>query len=231
MFNKEELDEWLAKVGANIVEPVNAYMIGGYALSFKGLKAATKDIDIILALQQDFNVFDKAMKATGFKSMAEKESEFYATALAVYVKDDNSRIDVFLNQVGKMLKLTSAMVHRAEKYKQYGNLTVYLISNEDIFLFKAMTSRPGDLLDCDRLMKENLDYKKMYTEIEAQSSFGKHWFFWMYESICRLENYNNIRMPIKKKVFRLVKKHWNDRPSDFMEDIESREEHIAEKKR
>ena len=98
MFNKEELDDWLAKVGASVVKPVNAYMIGGCALSFKGLKAATKDIDIILASQEDFN---KAMKAAGFKSVAERESEFYVTALAVYVKDDNSRIDVFLNQVGK----------------------------------------------------------------------------------------------------------------------------------
>ena len=122
------------------------------------------------------------------------------------------------------------MIRRAEMYKQYGKLAVYLVSNEDIFLFKAMTSRPGDLLDCDRLLKENLDYEKMCKEIEAQSSFGKHWFFWMYESMCRLEDYNKIRMPIKKKVFALVKKHWSERPSDFMEDVDSREDHIEEKR-
>ena len=130
MFNKNELDGLLVKAGSKIEKPIKIYMIGGCALSFKGLKAATKDIDIILASNKDFEIFDKSMKENSFESASDKESEFYATALAVYKKDE-SRIDVFLKQVGKMLILSESMMKRAEKYKEYGNLTVYLVSNED----------------------------------------------------------------------------------------------------
>ena len=152
MFNQKELENLLSKIGSHIEKPVKIYMIGGCALSFRGLKEATKDIDIIVTSQEDFNVFDKSMKECGFQSMTERETKFYLTALAVYKKAE-SRIDVFLKQIGKMLFLTKSMIQRAEKYKEYGNMEVYLISNEDIFLFKTMTSREGDIYDCDRIMR------------------------------------------------------------------------------
>lgn len=230
MFNKQELDNLLLEVGENIERPLKIYMIGGCALSFKGLKEATKDIDIIVANLEDFNVFDKSMKKSGFESMSERETEFYLTALAVYKKEE-SRIDVFLKQVGKMIFLTKSMIQRSKKYKEYGNIKVYLISDEDIFLFKTMTSREGDIYDCDRIMRGNLDYNIIYEEIVKQSKEeGKRWFFWVYESLCRLENHNSINLPIKKKVFALVKKYWDEKPVDFMEDVQNQEKHIASKK-
>lgn len=229
MFNKEELDNLLVKIGSKIKKQIKIYMIGGCALSFKGLKLATKDIDIIITSKEDFQVFDNSMKENGFESGSDGENDFYATALAVYRKDE-SRIDVFLKQVGKMLFLSESMIKRAKECKTYGNLIVYLVSNEDIFLFKAMTSREGDVYDCDRLMKEGIDYKIVYNEIVEQSKSGKKWFFWVYESLCRLENYNKIKTLMKNKVFELVNKYWNEKPADFMEDIENLENHIPDKK-
>lgn len=229
MFNKEELDSLLVKIGAKVNKQIKIYLIGGCALSFKGLKLATKDIDLIITSKEDFGVFDTAMRENGFEPDSDRENDFYATALAVYRKED-SRIDVFLKQVGKMLFLSESMLKRAKEYKAYGNLIVYLVSNEDIFLFKTMTSREGDIYDCDRLMKEGIDYNIVYDEIGEQSRKGKKWFFWVYESLCRLENHNEIKTPIKNKVFALVKKYWNEKPSDFMEDIKNLENHIPDKK-
>lgn len=229
MFSKEELEGLLGNVGEKIVGSVRIYMIGGCALSFKGLKDKTKDIDIIVTSQKDFDMFDAAMKKNGFQP-ASAESEFYLTALAVYKKDE-SRIDVFLNQVGKMLFLTKSMMRRAEKYQTFGKLEVYLVSNEDIFLFKMMTSREGDIVDCDRIMRRRMDYSVIYDEIVEQSKEeGKRWFFWVYENICALENYNNITIPIKAEVFALARKHWKERPSDFMSDIADKGKHIPEKR-
>jgi hypothetical protein len=229
MFNKDELEETLMKVGEKISEPIRIYMIGGCALSFRGLKAATKDIDIIVSNMADFDIFDSSMKKNGFKQMNNRESEFYASALEVYMKDE-SRIDVFLKEVGKMLVLSHGMTLRAEKYKDYGKLAVYLVSNEDIFLFKLMTSREGDIYDCDRIMKEGLDYTIIYDEIVKQSKEeGKRWFFWVYENLCKLEDHNSIKTPLKNKVFALVKKHWKEKPSDFMEDVANKETHILDK--
>ena len=231
MFNKEELGGWLVKVGSKIEKQLNIYMIGGCALSFKGLKETTKDIDIIIESQRDFDVLDSAIKKADFKIKTDLEDEFYLTALAVYMKGDDSRIDVFLKQVGKMLNLTQSMIKRADFFQDYDKLSVYLISFEDIFLFKSMSSRKGDIEDCDRIMRRGIDYNIIYKEIMEQSKEeGKKWFFWAYESLCRLENHNSIRVPIKNKVFALVKEHWKDRPSDFMSDIENIENHILDKK-
>jgi hypothetical protein len=225
MFKKDELEELLSLVGNNLEKQITIYMIGGCALSFKNLKPSTKDIDIIVKSKQDFDILEKTMNRIGFKSESEKESDFYATALAVYKKGE-SRIDVFLKQVGKMLFLSEGMIKRSEHYKKYGNLVVNLISNEDIFLFKSMTAREGDVYDCDRLIKEGLGYGIIYEEILEQIKSGKNWFFWLFESLCRLENHNNIKIPIKNKVLGLVKNNWEERPPDFMEDVENSREHL-----
>src|SRR3989338_10226025 len=100
MFNREELEELLEEIGAKIERQISVFMIGGCALSFKGLKESTKDIDIIVASKSDFDVFDRAMKESGFQSMNNRENEFYLSALAVYTKE-KSRIDVFVKQVGR----------------------------------------------------------------------------------------------------------------------------------
>ncbi len=229
MFLKQELEGLLIKVGDRVKKPTRIYMIGGCALSFKNIKDRTKDIDIIVTSQEDFDRVDAAIKESGFQSMTERESEFYLTALAVFMKED-SRIDVFLNQVGKMLFLTKSMIQRAKKYRAYNRLEVYLVSNEDIFLFKMMTSREGDVNDCDRIIKEGIDFDIVYEEIVEQSKEeGKRWFFWVYENLCKLEEYNGIRVPIKNKVLALVKKYWKERPSDFMSDIADKSKHISEK--
>jgi len=41
------------------------------------------------------------------------------------MKDDDSRIDIFLKQVGKMLRLTRGIIKRAKLYQSYGKLDVY----------------------------------------------------------------------------------------------------------
>ena len=229
MFTKEELNEWLNKVGSKVNEPVSVYMIGGCALSFRGLKEKTKDVDMIVNSKEDFTILDKAISNAGFKRKTDLEDEFYLTALAVYTKGDESRIDLFLKQVGKMLWLSEAMIKRAEFFRNYGKLRIYLIYLEDIFLFKSMASRPGDIIDCDRIFRRGINYDIVYSEILNQSK-DKKWFFWLYENIYKLEDYSKLPFPIKHKIFVLVKKHWKERPDDFMEDIPNLEKHVKDKK-
>jgi len=229
MFNAEELNSWIANVGRHLDEHCSAYLIGGCAMCFKGLKPSTKDIDIIIASKKEFDAFDNAVIKAGFKRSTNMKDEFYLTALAVYEKED-SRIDVFLKEVGKMLKFASAMKQRAKLYKSIGNLKVYTASSEDIFLFKAMTSRAADINDCDRLMREDLNYDAIYEECMSQSNNEKKWYFWLYEKLCAIENMNSIASPIKSRVYAAVKENWKYRPSDFMSDIPNVEAHMPDKK-
>ncbi len=229
MFEKDHLESWLRAISAHIPESTVIYLIGGCALSFKGLKQRTKDIDIITISKSEFTILDRAMVKAGFTRETDLKDEFYLTALAVYKKDE-SRIDVFLNKVGQMLSFTPEMKKRSTLHNAYGKLRVYLASNEDIFLFKAMTPRVGDIFDCNMLMAQELDYNVIYAEALEQSKAENKWFFWVYEKVCAIEDYNGIIIPIKSKLFKLVKNHWQERPGDFMNDIKQLEKHIFDKK-
>ena len=228
MFEKKELENWLVNVSRYVSKPVTIYLIGGCAMSFKGYKAATKDIDIVMLSKADFDVINSAIMEAGYKLETDLEDEFYLTALAVYLKGD-SRIDLFLKKVGKMLAFTPKMAERATIDNKIGLLTVALVSNEDIFLFKSMTPRPEDIKDCELLIGASLEWNTVFDEIAEQSKANDKWFFWTFEKVCIIENESNISIPIKARLLELVKKHWKHRPSDFMSGVKELEKHLPKK--
>ena len=229
MFNAQQLESWLNEVAKALEAPCSVYLIGGCAMCFKDLKTVTKDVDAIVTSRQEFDTLDKAILKAGFNRSTDLKDNFYLTALAVYEKG-SSRIDVFLKEVGKMLRFTSSMKHRAKLHSSIGNLKVYAASSEDIFLFKAMTPRPGDVDDCIALMRTPLNYEAIVEECVSQSQGQNKWCFWLYEKLCTIENSAGIESPIKGKVYQIVKDSWKDRPSDFMSDIPNVEAHIPDKK-
>ena len=229
MFEKEELENWIAEISKFIAKPRTIYLIGGGAMSFKGYKAATKDIDIVLLSKANFEIVNNAILSAGFKLETDIENEFYLTALAVYLKGKDSRIDVFLKEVGKMLVFTPKMAKRSTVYKRLGHLTVMLASNEDIFLLKSMTPRPEDIEDCKFLIGVGLDWDVVFDEIVEQSKAENKWFFWTFEKICAIEDESDLSIPVKAKLFELVKKYWQRKPSDFMYSVKNLENHIPKK--
>ncbi|MEK6869680.1 MAG: DUF6036 family nucleotidyltransferase [Nanoarchaeota archaeon] len=229
MFDKNDLESWISAVAKKLESECNVYMIGGGALSFRDLKTATKDVDLVVADKKEFEALDRAIISAGFARASDLDDEFYLTALSVYEKGD-SRIDVFLNEVGKMLKFSQNMKKRAALFKEYGKLKIFLASNEDIFLFKAMTPRKGDIEDCGRLIIEGLNYNIIYGECIAQSSESKRWYFWLFEKICEIEEQTGASVPIKSKLFKVVKKDWSNKPDDFLASISNPENHIKDKK-
>jgi hypothetical protein len=229
MFTKNQLESWLEEISSFITKPVSIYLIGGGSMSFRGIKQITKDIDLVTLARKDFEIVDSAIKNAGYKCEEGIKDEFYLTALAVYLRRD-SRIDVFLEKVGKMLLFSQAMKHRATLYRKIGNLSVYLASPEDVFIFKSMTTREGDVVDCRTLIEETLDWDAVYSEIKEQSEGENKWFFWTFEKVCAIENSRGIILPIKKKLLGLVIEYWDKKPSDFMDGIANVEKHIPEKK-
>ena len=228
MFEKKELEKWLADVSRFVTKPVTIHLIGGCSMSFKGYKTATKDIDMVLLSKTDFDVINNAIMSAGYKLETDLKDEFYLTALAVYVKGD-SQIDIFLKKVGNMLAFTPDMAKRSTVYKKLGHLTVALASNEDIFLFKSMTPRPEDIKDCELLIETGLKWNTVFDEILEQSKSDDKWFFWTFEKVCTIENDSNISIPIKARLLELVKKYWKRRPNDFMSDVKDLGKHLPKK--
>ena len=221
MFEKNTILQLLEKIGAELPVKVKAYMIGGGALSLKGLKEATKDVDLVLldrkALHQIKNSFEKI----GYEiDKGLFKEQFYKDAVFVFLDKSGSRIDILVDVVCGMLRLTKDMQKRAAKYGSFGNLDIYLASNEDILLFKAVTDRPQDLIDIRALIDAtNLDWDIIINECVSQHREDTKWIFWFYEQICRLEEQESFPIPEKSRVFEVCLKNWNKKPGDWMHEF------------
>ena len=224
MLNRNDITEFLTKISNNIKNELTIYLIGGGALSLRELKDATKDVDVIVEDKEQFNELKQALEKLDFKPAIDLDAEIYLTATAVFQKND-SRIDIFIKEVCKQLVLSKSMKERAEEYKKIGKLAIKLLSNEDIFLFKSIACREGDIIDCYTIITQAPDWNVILKECLEQHKEHVKWIFWLYEQICKIENNYEITIPIKSKVAELCKQDWEHEPEDFLAEIENKDKH------
>ena len=189
-------------------------------MSFRGLKDETKDIDMIALNQSDLDTVSRTLIEAGYHQDTDLE-EFYLSAIIVFTKGDG-RIDLFLREVCKRLVLSDDMVKRAALHKRYGKLSVYLASNEDIFLFKSITDREKDIEDCIMLLNRALDKKIIIDEMESQKN--AHWCFFVFEKLCLIED-AGLSVPFKDDVKKICFSKKQHLPKDFMMEVKDKKKH------
>lgn len=219
MFKKEQLEAMLEAVGKHAA-PMNIYLIGGCAMSFKGMKDETADIDIVVLKRTDLGDLSRALKKAAYKRATDLE-EFYLSAVMVFQSSDG-RIDLFVRDVCKQLVFSDRMVERASFYKKFGKLSVFLASNEDIFTFKGITDRDKDILDCITLLP-GLDAATIISELGAQNERAR-WCFFLYEKLCLMEE-RGVQVPFKNAVRRVCKQYEAETPTDFLRAAKQKQKH------
>jgi len=187
-FNAEYVDQELGNIGIRIKKKIDIYLIGGVAMSFRKLKETTKDIDIVFKNKEDYLIFKDALFGAQYHEPVIVKREYgHLDTMKMYENKDGFHLDIFVGHVLGKLDLSPSMMKRAELYKKYNNLTVYLISKEDIFLFKGLASegRTRDLDDM-RLLYPNLDWSAIKQELKSQKRSNEltSWF------ILRLEEFS-----------------------------------------
>jgi hypothetical protein len=189
-FNAGYIDAELNRIGARIKKPLEIYLIGGCAMSFRGLKEFTKDVDIVFKSEKSHQSFCDALFGAQYHEPFTMKSEHeQLKAKRMFENKDGFHLDLFVKTVIGKLVLSESMAGRAEPYRQYGNLGVYLLSREDIFLFKGLASegRRRDLPDMQALYP-GLDWRIIERELDSQklSQELKKLF------IRRLEEFNRV---------------------------------------
>lgn len=196
----KQIEDVFKEIDENLTNKVNVYVIGGAALLFEGLKPATKDIDLILKNENEFKIFNKTLIAINFKE--EKSSALYKKMELnkIMVREDY-RIDTFLKEVCKKFVLSNDMIKRSDEIFSLKNISVNKCSNEDIFLFKSMTERPGDLEDCIELVKKGLDWNEIKDELinQIKTNGEDVWITWVGERLDELIN-KGLTIPIIKEI-------------------------------
>ena len=169
-YTDKDIEVVFKQAGAKLNRPVQVILIGGCAMTFRNLKPSTKDVDLLFEDDVSEKTMFEALKEVGFVELFPGSYQFDLKAKDILINKDGLQFDLFTKIVMGGLHLTSAIQKRAEKYGHYGKLTVGLASKEDIYLFKAITTRPfpRDYEDLITLQQSGLDWKAIISENNAQ---------------------------------------------------------------
>lgn len=138
------IDNRLSHLG----QRTTAYMIGGGNMTLRGLKGATKDIDLIIPTKKDREEFLEALSSPPIPKLPIAfrviEASFGNTPVWVLEFPDGGRLDVFGERIGP-LRFSRGMRKRAESLnnitkEKFTALRIKLISIEDLIITKIVTS-------------------------------------------------------------------------------------------
>lgn len=205
-FARDQLLEKMSTLGDRLPQKVRIYMIGGGAMSFRGDKESTKDVDWVLDRPEDLEVLIRTLQGLGYKEVKALPEEYEKMGASAILRDDDGfQCDLYLRQVCNAMVLSRAMKDRAEPFRSFGNLDVYLASREDIFLFKGITEREKDLEDMLSLLRRGLDHDAIIMECISQSKNSPRiWESFVALKLEELEKRFKIAIPWKRRLRKLA---------------------------
>ncbi len=206
----EQIEGIFREIDRVVQNKVKVFTIGGAVLVEQGLKTSTKDIDLIVETKEEFMDLQEALIEIGFQLKIPGEAYSHMNLSQIFQRGDY-RIDLFEKEVCSKFSLSKKMMERARKVINLNKVEIFFCSNEDIFLFKTMTEREGDLADCENIVRAAVDWKIIVEELKRQiQDRGQDvWITWVGERLDLLEERGMI-IPIMKEINRLRIKFFKD---------------------
>ncbi|MBE3139614.1 MAG: hypothetical protein IMZ53_03420, partial [Thermoplasmata archaeon] len=172
MQNWDYIKNEFMHIDKRLKKSIDIYLIGGCALSYYGVKDATKDIDVLFKNQYDCAAFFNAITELGYETAEQYFPPVVQMEGAFYIhKGDEIWIDLFVHTVMNKFELSTTIRQRAMKTDiSMKKLNVYCLNTHDIFLFKSITPRvryENDLMLL--LTKTTVDFHIIHEEIKRQS--------------------------------------------------------------
>lgn len=169
----EELDGWLS-------ESVDAYLLGGSAMTVRGLKDQTEDIDLALGVASHFEHVYQSLQENGFEVTGEPTESFEDVGKTIELRHParEFQIDLFERQVVGKVWISERIRERAEEFWSGERVTAFVLSDEDMFLLKAVSGgdlgggRRRDVDDMRTYAQRGLEYDSILEEIEEQRPFN-----------------------------------------------------------
>ena len=187
------------------LQRVTLVLIGGGAMSLKGDKDATKDVDVVVADSNERQSFRKILLDNGF-SVRRPLSIAYQQLDAMVLQDQSGhRIDLFPAMVARRFHVHDKMIERAQPFLELQWLRVLLLSDEDIFLSKSVTERDLDLEDMFILYRKGLDRNIVLAEQEVQTRLsGTLWSTFLNLKLKEMEERFDITVPWQPQLERMA---------------------------
>jgi hypothetical protein len=200
---EDSLRRGLEELGDHLETPVDVYLLGGGNLILRGLKDSTKDVDIVVEDGQTFFAIVESLQDLGYEERSDLEAAYNQLDPSIVLeKEGFPRWDIFVEAVAGQLQLTPAMIERCDQSFEYDNLHVHLLSLTDIFVFKSITEREGDLEDAALIARQtDLDWESIFREIKTQEDrTGQFFSFAVLDTLDVLDDRHNIVAPITDRL-------------------------------
>jgi len=142
-------------------ENVSGLIIGGVAASLLGRPRFTRDVDVLILLDDDrWEKFLEAGDRFGFVPRIDNAVAFARRSRVFLVHHKESGIDVDIALAG--LPFEAESIEQA-KWRKIGNLTLPLPTPENLIIMKAIAHRPQDMADIKSLVDANpkLDLRRV----------------------------------------------------------------------
>ena len=200
-FNAEDIERTFHSLSINLKKPIVGLLIGGGAMSLKGDKPSTKDVDLVVRNEEDFKDFLSCSKSAGFVEKSEVSHEYQKLNTTVLVNPSGFHIDLFVRNVCNRLVIHDGIMKRAQRFRAFGHLEILLMADEDLFLSKSVTERSRDLDDMYELYKKGLDEAIIMKEMRIQDGLSDTvWEAFLTMKLDELENRFTINVPWKRIV-------------------------------
>ena len=160
--------------------------------------------------KKEFHDFQNTLLKIGFIAKIPSKEYSHMNLNQIFQRG-KFRIDLFEKEVCGKFALSKGMIERAREVINLSNLGIYFCSNEDIFLFKSMTDREGDLTDCESIVSSAVNWNVIIKELKNQIEKSKQdvWITWVGERFDILEDRGMI-IPIMNELNTLRDKFFNE---------------------
>lgn len=191
--------DFVKELSRSIRREARVYVFGGEAMRIRGLKRATKDVDMVVEDAQTFGELKEALTSMGYRALGGEEilrADRKLNPSGIFVKEGFPRVDLFVKSICNALHLSQSMKAKCE-VRDIGNLKFCIMSNEDIFLLKSVTDREGDIYDMIQLAKAGgFDWRVVLNELYGQElETGMHFCMRLLDSVEAVEKKAKIRAP------------------------------------
>ena len=165
-IDKERLLDIISAWDGFLKRRVHLIACGGTALTLLGIKASTKDIDLIVPEVAEYEYLIGILKQLGYKS---------ATGWG-WTRQDGFIFDLFR---GKTIHTTELLESPLEKgnhilFKEFSNIYLAVLNYYDLIISKLFRATAIDIDDCLLLVrnrKKDIDFKLLEQRFKDTASF------------------------------------------------------------
>jgi len=221
MININDQETLFNNIGRNLPDKLSSYAIGGTAMMLLGLKAETKDIDLVFDKESDRKLFIKTLEGMKFRKDEKRIIETYGlkrnTPMMLRLESDKFIFDLFLNKVITST-FSERMKERAKQTHEFGrNLIIKVAEPCDIVIMKSATSRAKDMEDIISIITNTkMNWEILVKESEEQVKLGNETAInSLGEKLEKLDNQGAITLPkdVLDSLWKMLKKQVKNKSS------------------